>query len=216
MCHIGRSIQVPSWNKGSRLVPGKDVEIHLSKETRRLTDWVYDNPNVIPFDRVHQYTLDWKNTSITWSVDGKEIIDIRRLPGGKFVDDALPVSSRATFPCNISIVADIQRRVLPAGVGPLVRGALGRRCRLEEEPNAFDADDHDDRRRLHGRQEVGRYGAANQAIHRFDLLLHKCSMDTLAFMRSGCSRAASFHLRAHFSVPSFSCFGLEHTQLARP
>ena len=86
-----RSIQVPSWHKGSRLVPGKDVEIHLSKETRRLTDWVYDNKDVIPFDRVHQYTLDWTNTSITWSANGKQIVDIRRLPGGKFVEDTLPV-----------------------------------------------------------------------------------------------------------------------------
>ena len=82
------------------------MEIHLSKETRRLTDWVYDNPEVIPFDRVHQYTLDWKNTSITWSVDGKEIIDIRRLPGGKFVDDALPVSSRVMLTRSYSVFAD--------------------------------------------------------------------------------------------------------------
>ena len=115
-----RSIQVPSWNKGSRLVPGKDVEIHLSKETRRLTDWVYDNPNVIPFDRVHQYTLDWKKTSITWSVDGKEIIDIRRLPGGKFVDDALPVStgSRHILPQGSVLFADTERRANKLAWGP--------------------------------------------------------------------------------------------------
>lgn len=89
---IEGSWQVPMWNAGHRLEFGRDVVGDLPQSTsRNLTSWVYDDKKVVPFDKVHQWDVDWKEDSLSWSADGRKLLDVQKMKEGKFVTQTLPV-----------------------------------------------------------------------------------------------------------------------------
>ena len=89
---IEGSWQVPMWNAGHRLEFGRDVQGELGQGTsRNLSSWVYDDKKVVPFEKVHMWEVDWKKHSLSWSADGKKLLDVRKVPEGKFVTQILPV-----------------------------------------------------------------------------------------------------------------------------
>lgn len=82
--------QVPMWHNGKRLEKNKDVTWTLADSSRELASWVFDDRHVVPFGRVHDYTVNWDTEQLTWSIDGKKLLDVKKLPQGAWPDQPLP------------------------------------------------------------------------------------------------------------------------------
>lgn len=89
---IEGSWQVPMWHDGRRLEFGRDVTAQLSQgSSRNLSSWVYDDKQIVPFDKVHEWEAEWKKDGLTWSADGRKLLDVRKIKEGSFVTQTLPV-----------------------------------------------------------------------------------------------------------------------------
>lgn len=85
------SWQVPMWHRGSKLNFGQDVTGSLATSSKNLTSWVYADDDLVPFTKVHEWSVDWKADSLVWSGNGKELLKIEKTEKGRWVDQVLPV-----------------------------------------------------------------------------------------------------------------------------
>lgn len=87
---IEGSYQVPMWHNGKRLEKNKDVTWTLADTSHEMSSWVFNDRNVVPFANVNDWTMHWDKDYLTWSADGKKLLDVRKMDGGAWPDQAMP------------------------------------------------------------------------------------------------------------------------------
>ncbi|KAK9893797.1 glycoside hydrolase family 16 protein [Cystobasidium minutum MCA 4210] len=87
---IEETYQVPLWHNGERLFRNKDVDWTYAKTSAEKRPWVFNDTSVVPFEKLHDWTMHWGKDHLTWSADGKQLLDIKRLEGGVWPDQTLP------------------------------------------------------------------------------------------------------------------------------
>lgn len=88
---IENTWQVPMWHNGKRLEKDRDVTWTLADTSREVASWVFEDREVKPFSGLHDWSLHWHEDYITWSVDGKRLLDVRGVGEGSWPDQALPL-----------------------------------------------------------------------------------------------------------------------------
>lgn len=87
---IEGTYQVPMWSNGTRLEKDKDVTWTLADTSRELAPWSFEDTEAVPFSKLHDWTVLWDKNHLSWSVDGKKLLDVQRVEGGGWPDQPLP------------------------------------------------------------------------------------------------------------------------------
>jgi len=86
--------QVPIWRNAERLEFGRDVTGKLARSSQNLTSWVYQDSDIVPFADFNEYTVDWTDSSVTWSINGKDTLDVKKLESTKLWPSTQPLHVR--------------------------------------------------------------------------------------------------------------------------
>ncbi|CAD6581794.1 MAG: hypothetical protein CYPHOPRED_001710 [Cyphobasidiales sp. Tagirdzhanova-0007] len=72
-------VDTPIWKDAVKPQLGVDVVGGLGSGVSNISAWSYHDSNALPYDAIHDWTVQWDTSSIKWTADGNAVVEYTKI-----------------------------------------------------------------------------------------------------------------------------------------